>query len=96
MPANSSYSLPKPQSPTFLPLRSATEVMFFFFIEICSVPDFWNTWPTSVMFAPFSRDCSALGTQAIAKSADPPSSTVVCGTVSVPAGMIETFRPWAL
>jgi hypothetical protein len=93
MPANSSYSLPKPQSPTTLPLRSAGEVMPLSLNEICRVPDFWNTWPTSVMFAPCSRDCSALGTHAIAKSAEPPSSTVVCGTVSVPAGTIVTFSP---
>jgi hypothetical protein len=66
MPAKSSNSLPKPQLPTFLPLRSAAVLMFFSLKETWSVPDRWKTWPTSVIPAPCSRDCSALGTQAIA------------------------------
>ena len=66
IPAKSSNSLPKPQLPTFLPLRSAAVVMALSLKETCSVPERWKTWPTSVMPAPCSRDCSALGTHAMA------------------------------
>ena len=41
-----------------------------------SVPERWKIWPMSVMAAPCSRDWSALGTQAMAKSALPWASTV--------------------
>ena len=66
MPANSSNSLPKPQLPTFLPLRSAAVVMSLSLNETWSVPDFWKICATSVISAPCSRDASALGTHAIA------------------------------
>jgi len=40
-PANSSNSLPKPQLPTFLPLRAAAVVMPLSFQETWSVPERW-------------------------------------------------------
>ena len=66
MPANSSNSLPKPQLPIFLPLKSAGAVMFLALNDTCRVPERWNTCATSVISAPCSRLASALGTHAIA------------------------------
>ena len=41
MPANSSNSLPKPQLPIFLPLKSAGLVMFSFLNDTWRVPERW-------------------------------------------------------
>ena len=45
--------------------------MFLSLNDTCSVPERWKIWAMSVMSAPCSRDASALGTQAMAKSALP-------------------------
>ena len=66
MAAKTSYSLPKPQLPIFLPLKSAAEVMFLSLNDTCRVPERWNTWATLVISAPCSREASALGTHEIA------------------------------
>ena len=92
MPANSSNSLPKPQLPTFLPFRSAGSVMSSALLDTCSVPERWKIWAMSVMPAPCSRDWSALGTQAMAKSALPWARTV-WGVMSTPPSRISTSRP---
>ncbi len=39
-----SCSLPKSQTPTFLPLKSAGEVMLLSFQETESVPERWKIW----------------------------------------------------
>ena len=46
-------------------------VMFLSLKDTCRVPERWKIWATSVILAPCSRDASALGTQAMAKSAPP-------------------------
>ncbi len=66
MAAKTSYSLPKPQLPIFLPLKSAAVVMFLSLKDTWSVPERWNTWATLVIIAPCSREARALGTQEIA------------------------------
>ena len=45
----------------------------------------------SVIFAPCSREASALGTQAMAKSTAPVASWV-CGTMSTPPSTMVTSR----
>ena len=93
MPANSSNSLPKPQLPTFLPFRSAGSVMSASLNDTWRVPERWKIWAMSVMAAPCSRDWSALGTQAMAKSALPWASTV-WGGMSTPPSRSSTSRPY--
>ena len=66
MPANSSNSLPKPQLPIFLPLKSAADVMPLSFQATWYVPERAKICATSVMSAPCSREASAFGTQATA------------------------------
>ena len=53
----------------FLPAKSAGEVMPASVNDTCSVPERWKIWAMLTMSAPCSRVCSALGTQAMAKSA---------------------------
>ena len=90
--ASNSNSLPKPQLPTRLPSRSATDSMPSSAQLTCSVPERWKTWPMLVISAPCSRVASALGTQAMAKSALP-SATLVWGTMSTPPSTISTSSP---
>ena len=66
MPAKSSHSLPKPQLPTFLPAKSAGEVMPASLNETPRVPLRSKICATSVMPAPCSIEPSTLGTQEIA------------------------------
>ena len=90
-PANTSYSLPKPHVPIFLPAKSAADVMFLSLNETWSVGERWNTWAMSVIPAPPSRVCNAFGTHAIAKSAWPSASTF-CGTMSTAPSRRVTSR----
>ena len=90
--AKISYSLPKPQLPIFLPWKSAGDSMPESAHATCKVPERWNTWAMSTMPAPCSRDASALGTQARAKSA-PPCARTVCGTMSTaPSRMVTSMQ----
>ena len=59
--------------------------------DTCNVPERWNTWAMSTMFAPASRLASAFGTHASAKSTAP-SASCCCGTMSTPPSMISTSR----
>ena len=75
--AKISNSLPKPQLPMFLPLKSSAVVMPLSAKDSCRVPDRWKIWAMLTMFAPASRVARALGTQAMAKSTWPSASTLL-------------------
>ena len=63
-----------PSCRSFLPAKSAGVVMPLSLNDTCSVPERWKIWAMSAMLAPASRLASALGTQAMAKSASPLAS----------------------
>ncbi len=91
MAAVSSYSLPNPQLPTFLPAQSSGEVMPESAKDTSRVPERSKTWAMLTMPAPCSRETRALGTQASPNSAPPVASTV-CGTISTAPSRISTSR----
>ena len=53
--AKTSYSLPKPQLPIFLPAKSSGVGDVGVLDDTCSVPARWTTWAMFTMFAPASR-----------------------------------------
>ena len=81
-----SNSLPKSQTPTFLPLKSAGLVMFESFQETDSVPERWKIWAMFTRFEPASRACSTLGSQAMVNSGPSGADPTVCGAIVAAAG----------
>ncbi len=95
MAASTSFSLPKPHVPIFLPRQSSTVVMPLSAHDTSSVPLRWKTCEMFTILAPSSREPSALGTHERAKSACPEASTC-CGAISTAPSLIVTFRPSSL
>ena len=94
--AVTSYSLPKSQTPTFLPLKSAGLVMFVSFQETDCVPERWKIWAMSTRSEGCSRASRTFGTQEIVNSGPFAAEPTCCGTTSGPPGTIVTVRPSAL
>jgi len=80
-----SYSLPKSQTPIFLPLNWSTVVMLLSFQDTERVPERWKIWAMLTRSQlPLSTATSALGTQPRVNSG--PSG-------AQPTVMLATFGP---
>ena len=85
--AKNGYSLPKNQTPSVLPLKSASVVMPVSFGQIIIRPDFLNGWAMLTSGTPFSRAAAAPPIQSTMTSAPPPAITC-SGAMFGPPGRI--------
>ena len=93
--AITSNSLPKSQTPTFLPAKSAGVVMLLSFQLTESVPDRWKICAMSTRSegSAAARASSTFGTQLIVNSGPLAAEPACCGMTSGPPGTIVTSRP---
>ena len=96
-PAVTSNSLPKSQTPTFLPAKSAGPVMFESFHDTDSVPERWKIWAmlTRSDAGLPSRASRTLGTQLIVNSGPSAAEPAACGMTSGPPSTIVSLIPLA-
>ena len=95
--AVTSNSLPKSQTPIFLPLKSAGLVTPVAFHDTDSVPERWKTWAmlTRSDAGEPSRAWRTLGTQAMVNSGPFSAEPAACGTTSGPPGTRVRSSPSA-
>src|ERR1700694_1182502 len=86
------YSLPKNQTPSVLPLKSADDLMPLSLRQVSCMPERWKTCAMLTIGTPFSREDRADGIQSTITSAPPPAITWL-GLMSGPPDLICTSRP---
>jgi hypothetical protein len=91
-PAVTSYSLPKSQTPTFLPANPHGSLISLLFQETDSVPERWKIWAMSTRSEPPSRASRTFGTQEIVNSGPSGCEPTACGITSGPPGTNWTVR----
>ena len=87
--AKNGYSLPKNQTPSVLPLKSASVLMPVSLGQIIIRPDFLNGWAMLTSGTPFSRAASAPPIQSTMTSAPPPAITCSGATFGPPGMMVD-------
>ena len=89
------YSLPKNQTPSVRPFRSAGVLIPVSARQVSIMPERLNGWAILTSATPFSRAASAAGIHSTTTSAPPPAMT--CGgAISGPPGLIVTSSPTSL
>ena len=90
--AKNGYSLPKNQTPSVWPLKSASVLIGPSFGQTSSMPAFLKGCAMLTSGTPFSRAASAPPIQSTMTSAPPPAITC-SGAMSGPPGLMSTSRP---
>ena len=91
-PAVTSNSLPKSQSPTFLPAALQMSSSPESFQATDRVPERWKTWAMSTRSEPDSRASRTFGTHEMVNSGPSGAEPTCCGTTVGPPSTNSTSR----